>query len=82
MPRLRRGIPAIINFVILKTKFDSTGLKRIELIPLCVDNNKVFFRPTPLSGPEGLAVLENLARLSKNLGFEFAPSDSTAVINF
>lgn len=68
--------------VILKTEFDSTGLKRIELVPLCVDNNRVFFRPTKLSGPEGLAVLENLARLSRDLGFEFVPSDSTAVVEF
>ncbi len=68
--------------VILKTEFDSTGLKRIELVPLCVDNNRVFFRPTPLSGPEGLAVLSNLARLSRDLGFEFVPSDSTAVVEF
>ncbi|MHB8158645.1 MAG: CapA family protein [Desulfocucumaceae bacterium] len=68
--------------VILKTEFDSTGLKRIDLLPLCVDNNKVFFQPTPLSGPEGRAVLENLARLSKDLGFIFVPSDSTAVVEF
>ena len=68
--------------VILKTDFDSTGLKRIELIPLCVDNNKVFFKPTPLSGPEGFTVLEKLARLSRDLGFEFVPSDSTAVVEF
>ncbi|MBI4727051.1 CapA family protein [candidate division TA06 bacterium] len=68
--------------VILKTNFDSTGLKRIELMPLCVDNNKVFFKPTPLSGPEGFAVLENLARLSKDLGFVFEPTDSTAVAEF
>jgi poly-gamma-glutamate synthesis protein (capsule biosynthesis protein) len=57
-------------------------LKQIQLIPLCVDNNKVFFKPTPLSGPEGLAVLENLARLSRDLGFDFVPGDSMAVVEF
>ena len=68
--------------VIIKTDFDSTGLKRIELIPLCVDNNKVFFQPTPLSGQEGFAVLENLARLSRGLGFVFEPTDSTSSVSF
>lgn len=68
--------------VILKVKMDADRLKQIQLIPLCVDNNKVFFRPTPITGPEGMAVLENLARLSNDLGFVFAPTDSTVVVEF
>ncbi|MDP2808305.1 MAG: CapA family protein [bacterium] len=68
--------------IILKATMDANGLRRMELMPLCVDNNKVFFRPTPLSGPEGFAVLQNLARLSRDLGFVFEPTDSTVVIKF
>jgi poly-gamma-glutamate synthesis protein (capsule biosynthesis protein) len=68
--------------IILKVKMDSNGLKQIQLIPLCVDNNKVFFQPTPLSGPDGYRVLERLAGLSQKLGFSFAPSESNAVVEF
>jgi poly-gamma-glutamate capsule biosynthesis protein CapA/YwtB (metallophosphatase superfamily) len=68
--------------VILKTEFDSTGLRRIELVPLCVDNNEVFFKPAVMTGQPGYNILKNLARLSKGLGFVFEPTDSTAVVKF
>jgi poly-gamma-glutamate capsule biosynthesis protein CapA/YwtB (metallophosphatase superfamily) len=68
--------------VMLKATMDSNRIKRMELIPLCVDNNKVFFQPTVMTGQPGYNILKNLARLSKGLGFIFEPTDSTAVVSF
>jgi poly-gamma-glutamate capsule biosynthesis protein CapA/YwtB (metallophosphatase superfamily) len=68
--------------VILKATLDSNGLRRMELVPLCVDNNKIFFQSTPLSGPDGFKLLERLAGLSQKLGFTFAPGDSMACLDF
>jgi poly-gamma-glutamate capsule biosynthesis protein CapA/YwtB (metallophosphatase superfamily) len=68
--------------VILIAKMDADGLKQIQLIPLCVDNNKIFFRPTEVTGQAGYRILENLARLSKGLGLVFEPTDSITVLSF
>lgn len=62
--------------IILLTEFGTGGLERVTAVPLCVDNHRVRYQPTPVAGAEGRAVLERLNAISRHLGFALAVGDS------
>jgi poly-gamma-glutamate synthesis protein (capsule biosynthesis protein) len=68
--------------VMLEVRLARTGTGEARIIPVCVDNLKTGFQPAIVSGPEGRAILGNLRRISKPLGFDFEPADSVATIRF
>ncbi len=68
--------------IILEVDLSPNGLREARIVPLSVDNLKTGFQPTVVTGKEGRAVLENLRRLSKLLGFDFEPTDSVARVRF
>lgn len=68
--------------VMLEVGLARNGAREARIIPVCVDNLKTCFQPTIAFGAEGRAILDNLKRISKPLGFEFEPTDSVAKIKF
>jgi hypothetical protein len=58
------------------------GLREARVVPVCVDNLKTNFQPYVASGGEARAILENLSRISKPLGFMLEPTDSVAWVRF
>lgn len=68
--------------VMLEVRLAKTGAGEARIIPVCVDNLKTGFQPSIASGEAGRAILENLRRISKPLGFDFEPTDSVARIKF
>lgn len=68
--------------LILEVELSRSGPRTARLIPICVDNLKTNFQPYIASGGEARAILENLRRISKPLGFDFAPNDSVAWVRF
>ena len=66
----------------VEVAFRKAGPVKATIVPLCVDNTKVLFQPTVISGPEGRKVLAHLAALSGKLGLKFAATDSVAIILF
>lgn len=62
--------------VILLADFAGGELEAVRAIPLCVDNHRVFYQPTPVAGSEGRKVLDRLNAISRHLGFSLEVSDS------
>jgi poly-gamma-glutamate capsule biosynthesis protein CapA/YwtB (metallophosphatase superfamily) len=65
--------------VILITEFNDGKLTEVRAIPLCVDNHRVFYQPTPAAGGEGTRILDRLNAISRHLGFSLGVSDSLGV---
>ncbi len=62
--------------IILITGFEGAKLSEIKVVPLCVDNHRVRYQPTPVTGEEGRRILDNLNAISRPLGFELDVTDS------
>lgn len=67
--------------IILKVKLSPEGLKEVNIIPISVDNDKVYYQPTIVYDDEAIKILKNLLNLSKNLGFEFEIKDNIGIFN-
>jgi poly-gamma-glutamate synthesis protein (capsule biosynthesis protein) len=68
--------------VMLEVRLTKGGLREARVVPVCVDNLKTNFQPYVASGGEARAILENLSRISKPLGFMLEPTDSVAWVRF
>lgn len=66
--------------IMLEVRLSRSGPGEARAVPVCVDNLKTNFQPAIVSGGAGRAILDNLVRISKPLGLEFAPTDSVARI--
>ncbi len=68
--------------IMLEVRLKRSGPGEAKVVPVCVDNTKTGFQPTIVTGQAGRAILENLRRISKPLGFDFEPTDSVARMIF
>ena len=65
--------------IILIAEFSGGKLVEVRAVPLCVDNHRVFYQPTPVAGGEGTRILDKLNAISRHLGFSLDVSDSLGV---
>jgi len=68
--------------IILEARMSVSGIEAARLIPICVDNLRTNFQPYVASGEEARTILENLRRISKPLGVDFAASDTVTWLRF
>lgn len=54
--------------VIARIQIDDGGIKKAWVIPLNVNNNEVHLQPQPLTGEQGLRVVQKIKSLSAGLG--------------